>query len=247
MKIKSILGQVGLTGNEAKIYLALLELGSALAGELTKRSGVNRTNVYDALDRLIEKGLVSYVVKANRKYFEATPPDRILRYLDEIQNELKKKKKMVNSIIPELEVKRKLGKQPQEATIYKGRKGLKSITEDILKEKKHMFVFGAQGNFISLFPHYGNHWHVRRGKLKIPVTVIYNEKVRSQKIKANWKYFEMRFNSNLYDTPSTTWIYGDKVAIVIWLNQPIITLIRSKEVAKSYKQFFNVLWNNSKK
>ena len=56
----------------------------------------------------------------------------------------------------------------------------------------------------------------------------------------------MRFNSNVYDTPATTWIYRDKIAIIVWSDQPIATLIRSKDIADSYRQFFNILWNSSK-
>ena len=95
MDPKLALQEADLTGNEAKIYLALLELGSALAGEITKKSGINRTNVYDALDRLIEKGIVSYVITANRKYFEATNPERIISYLEEKENAIKDDRKSV--------------------------------------------------------------------------------------------------------------------------------------------------------
>ena len=245
MEVKVILEDAGLAGNEVKVYLALLELGSALAGEITKKSGVNRTNVYDALDKLIDKGLVSYVIKANRKYFEASNPERIISYLSEKENEFKRKKENINSILPELESKRKLGKDQQEATIYKGKKGLKSIAEDVLKTKKELLAFGAEGRFVELFTHYAEQWHMRRKKLKIPVKIIYSEKVRKIKSKANFPILKMRFNHSIYDTPATTWIYGDKVAIVVWSDQPITTLIRSKELVKTYKQFFKFLWNNS--
>ena len=246
MNEKIALEQAGLSGNEVKVYLSLLDLGSALAGEITKKSGVNRTNVYDALDRLIGKGIVSYVIQANRKYFEATSPERIIKYLDEKENELKRKKKLIHSVLPELELKRKLSKEPQEATIYKGKKGLKSVAEDVLNTKKEMFVFGAEGRFVELFTHYAAQWHMRRGKLKIPLKIIYNEKIRSKKSKAKFPLAKIKFNSNMYETPATTWIYGYKVAIIVWSDQPIATLIRSKEVANSYKQFFDILWKDSK-
>lgn len=241
-----ILEEVGLAGNEVKVYLALLDLGSALAGEITKKSGVNRTNVYDALDKLIEKGLVSYVIKANRKYFEAGSPERVVKYLEEKENALRKKKDLVATIIPELDARRELSKEPQEATIYKGRKGLKSVAEDVLRTKKAMAVFGAEGKFVEIFKHYAEQWHRRRKKLKSPVKIIYNEKIRSKKSKAKFPILRMRFSSRMHDTPATTWIYGDKVAIIVWSDQPITTLIRSKDVAKSYRQFFDVLWNDSK-
>ncbi|TKJ17055.1 hypothetical protein CEE44_00785 [Candidatus Woesearchaeota archaeon B3_Woes] len=246
MNEKIALEQVGLSGNEAKVYLSLLELGSAMAGEITKKSGVNRTNVYDALERLIEKGIVSYVIQSNRKYFEADTPDRIIKYLDEKENELKRKKKLIHSILPELELKRQLSKEPQEATIYKGKKGLKSVAEDVLKTKKELLVFGAEGKFVELFTHYAEQWHMRRGKSKILMKIIYNEKIRSKKSKAKFLITKIKFSSNMYETPATTWVYGDKVAIIVWSDQPIATLIRSKEVANSYKQFFDVLWKDSK-
>ncbi len=246
MEVKLILEGAGLAGNEVKVYLALLDLGSALAGEITKKSGVNRTNVYDALDKLIEKGLASYVIEANRKYFEAASPERIIKYLDEKEEEVKQKRNLVNSVLKDLETRRKLSKEPQEATIYKGKKGLKSIAEDVIKTKKELLVFGAEGKFVDIFTHYAEQWHMKRGILKIPMKIIYNEKIRAKKSKAKFPVMKMRFNSNIHDTPATTWIYGDKTAIIVWSDQPIATLIRSKDVADSYRQFFNILWDSSK-
>ena len=115
-----ILQEIGLSNTEAKVYLALLELGSALAGEITKKSEVNRTNVYDALERLIEKGLVSYVISANRKMFEAVNPERLREMLREKQVKL-------DSVIKNLQIKYRENKSEEDATIFKGKKGIKSI------------------------------------------------------------------------------------------------------------------------
>lgn len=246
MEVNAILEEAGLAGNEVKVYLALLDLSSALAGEITKRSGVNRTNVYDALDKLIEKGLVSYVITANRKYFEAASAERIIKYLEEREGEIREKRERVNSILDDLEARRKLSKEPQEATIYKGKKGFISIAEDVLNVKKELLVFGAEGKFVELFTHYAEQWHVRRGTSKIPMKIIYNEKSRAKKFKARFPIFHMKFNPHVYNTPATTWVYGDKVAIIVWSDQTIATLIRSKDVADSYRQFFTILWNDSK-
>ncbi|MFH1316879.1 MAG: helix-turn-helix domain-containing protein [Candidatus Woesearchaeota archaeon] len=247
MNPKLILENAGLAGNEVKIYLDLLGLGSALAGEITKKSSINRTNVYDALERLIEKGLVSYVIKANRKYFEAAEPTRITKFLSEKQEELEQKKKLVNSILPELKAKRMLSKGPQEATIFKGRKGIKSVAEDVIKTKKELLVFGAEGKFVSLFTHYARQWHLKRKENRIQLKILFNEKIRKKKSKDKFPICQMRFCSNMQETPATTWIYGDKVAIMVWGEQPIATLIRSKEVAKSYKVNFDFLWELAKK
>ena len=245
MDAKDVLEQAGLSGNEVKVYLTLLNIGSALAGEITKKSGVNRTNVYDSLERLTEKGLVSYVIEANRKYFQAASPERITKYLEEKEKEIENKRNKVEQILPELEKRRKLNKEPQEATIYKGKRGLKSVAEDVLKEKE-LLAFGAEGKFADLFTHYFEQWNLKRSNAKIPVKVIFNEKFRKKKSKMNYPLLTKRFNSTVQETPSTTWVYGDKVAIIVWSEQPLATVIRSKEVAHSYRQFFEIMWKDSK-
>ena len=68
----SELTKLGLTLNEAKVYFALLELGSTNAGEIIKKTKLHRNIVYDKLDKLIEKGLVSFVTIKNIKQFEVT-------------------------------------------------------------------------------------------------------------------------------------------------------------------------------
>jgi sugar-specific transcriptional regulator TrmB len=246
MEIQGVLEETGLAGNEAKVYLALLDSGSALAGEITKKSGVNRTNVYDALDKLAEKGLVSYVIQANRKYFEAAMPDNLIKYIEEREKELKKKKALIISILSELEKRRKLSKEPQEATLYKGKKGILSMMEDILRDKKELLVFGAEGKFMETMKHAAEQWHMKRAALKIPIRIVYNEKMREKRSQTTFSFFKLRFHPKEYDSPASTWIYGNKVAIIAWSQQPIVTLIRSKQTAESYRQFFTMLWNSSK-
>jgi sugar-specific transcriptional regulator TrmB len=239
------LQQAGLSGNEVKVYLALIHLGSALAGKITKNCGVNRTNVYDALDRLMEKGLITYVVQANRKYFECADLSNITRYLQDLEQDNKRKQKLIARILPDLEKQRTLAREPLEAAIYKGKRGLQSVAEDVLASRKTMYVFGAEGKFVSVFKHYAAQWHARRAAMRLRVNIIYNETIRDRKIKAPFRYFHMRFSNEMDDTPATTWIYGDKVAIVVWSDPIVATLIRSSEVSKSYRQFFGVLWKGS--
>jgi sugar-specific transcriptional regulator TrmB len=246
MEKEKVLVDAGLAGNEAKVYLALLELGSATAGSITKASGVNRTNVYDALQRLSEKGLVGFVKKAERRYFEAASPYRLVGYLEEKENEIQKVKQNLEEAAPQLEGLRNLSRQPQEATIYQGAKGIKSVAEDVIRAGHELMVFGAEGSFMKLFGHYARNWHARRSKGRIRMKIIYSEKLRGDKSKEKLPLSDVRFSQNPHETPATTWIYGDKVAIIVWSAQPVATLIRSREVSESYVQFFSELWKASK-
>jgi sugar-specific transcriptional regulator TrmB len=241
-----ILQKIGLTGNEIKVYLTLLEMGSTSAGDLIKKVELHRTAVYDILERLIEKGLVTYVMISKIKHFEVVEPHQLLTYIDQRKDELEDYKKEIKKILPELTVKRKLSKELQEATIYKGKKAIKTIMEDVLRTGKPFYIYGAEGKFKETFPIYYHHFHRRRKQNKVNIKIIYNEKVRKEKRHIELEDIEIRYMPNQFNTPANTWIFGDKVAIVVWSEQPIATLIRSREVAKAYHTNFILLWNLAK-
>ena len=63
-----ILEKLGLTETESKIYMILLRLGSTHVTPVIKKAELHRATVYDVLDRLIEKGLVSYIIKEGKRF-----------------------------------------------------------------------------------------------------------------------------------------------------------------------------------
>ena len=92
----SQLVSLGLTAMEAQTYIALLELGNAKAGAISRKTGVNRTTTYDALERLVQKGLVAYSSQGEHRVFSAVAPVRLVEWLDE-------KRELATSVVPELE------------------------------------------------------------------------------------------------------------------------------------------------
>jgi len=240
-----LLEELGLTKNEVKVYLVLLELGNTSAGPLIKKIGMHRAAVYDILNILIDKGLVHYVIQANRKYFEAQSPLRLFELINSKKQKLNEQETQLKQLIPQLQSQRKLSKEEQEGTIYKGKKGLKSIFEDILKEKKEWFVFGATGQFKEIFHAYFIHFHNKRTKLKIPLKIIFNEEIKKQKREKELKLCKIKYLPNSYISPSTTYIYNDKIVIINWSTEPLAFLMKSKQIANSYRNFFKILWQKA--
>src|SRR3989338_463264 len=79
MTTDEVLEQVGLSKNETKVYLALLEIGAATAGEIASQAKIHRTNVYDAMERLLEKGLVTFTTDDHdSRVFDATSPENLI-------------------------------------------------------------------------------------------------------------------------------------------------------------------------
>ena len=65
--IKEALLGLGLTSNETEIYLVLLNWGELSVNEIGSKSGLHRQVCYDALDRLVEKGFISFLINNNKK------------------------------------------------------------------------------------------------------------------------------------------------------------------------------------
>lgn len=231
------LEKIGLNLNEAKIYLALLELGQAQAGDISKKTQINRTTVYDSIERLIQNGLVTFVISANKKVFKPVAPKKLLNQIEEKENAVKE-------ILPELECLFAQSKEKEETDIYKGRKGIKSILDDILNCKEYV-AFGSSGKFLEIMQHDFIIFQKQKRELKINSRVILSEsskKTETVKVAySNFKYIPDEFSA-----PTTTFVFSDKVAIIIWGEIPVATVIKSKDVAKSYKNYFEMLWKIAK-
>ena len=99
---EKLLQEIGLANSEITVYITLLKTGSIKVGDLIKRVNLHRSRVYEAINRLTEKGLVSYAIKNNIKFFEATDPERLVIYIEEQKEKLNEKEKSIKKIIPEL-------------------------------------------------------------------------------------------------------------------------------------------------
>ena len=112
------LERIGLTHGEAKIYLALLDLGQSTTGPIVEKSNVSTSKTYKILKRLQNKGLVSHIIKRNVIHWSAANPRRILELLEEQEKEISNKKKEIEEIMPKLIKKINAVKEKQQAEIY---------------------------------------------------------------------------------------------------------------------------------
>ena len=238
------LEQLGLTRIEAEVYIALLKIGSTTTGPLVKASELHRATVYDVLKRLMEKGLVNYIIKEKTKYFEATAPEHLLDIVQEQKNNIEKKEKIAKTAIEKLEKIKQLAKQKQTAHIFAGKRGVKTVFDDILKYKEN-WVIGSSGKFKEILGPYFFQFQNRKKQLKIHTKLIVSERVKGTDIETMVPG-ERRFVSKEYESPISTIIYGGKVATFILLENPMAFLIESEEAADSYRNYFSMLWKTAK-
>ncbi len=235
-----VLEDLGLSEAEAKVYLALLETGSTLAGPIIKKTGLHRGTTYQILQRLIEKGLVSFVIKSGKRYFEATNPNRFLEIL-------KEKEEKIQEILPSLIQKRQLSKEKQEVNVYSGYKGIKTVCENILEELKNggeYLDFGVSGLFRETMGPYWDLWQRKKKKYKIKAKCIFDETLKEKNPALLKEYYgEAKFHQKEFKSMTDTIIYNDKVILFIWTAKPPIAIIvQNRENADSYRNQFNLMW-----
>lgn len=237
------LEQLGLTKIEATVYLALLKLGSTTTGPLVKKTELHRATVYDVLKRLMEKGLATFIVKEKTKYFRISSPEHLFDLIEEQKQELERKEQIAKTTVRELQKIQRQVKINENASIFQGKKGVKTIFEDILKYKEY-YVFASESKFRDMFGNYYYLFQRKKKQRKIKAKLLIDESLKgSDYIKSI--YADIRFLAKESKYPADTFIYGDKVALLIFTEYPTAFLIESKAVADSFKNYFELLWDKA--
>ena len=238
----TLLKDIGLTDTEIKIYLALLSLGATPAGRIVEQTGVYRKNLYDALNKLVEKGLVSYVIEHKKKFFQAKNPENLEKYLDEKKARIEEQKQEIQTTISEM--KALFGQAPAEieSEIYRGTEGIKTILKECLNCKEVLFI-GATGDVESRLPYFWPHYNKKREKLKCKWRLLLVYESRNRPITKS-RYYEYKILPKILSGLNVIYIYGDSVANVLWLEKPVAFVIKHKSLSQNYKKYFEYLWKS---
>lgn len=245
-----ILEQIGLSKNEIKVYFALLELDQSSATPIVKKSGIPNSKVYPTIEKLIQKGLVSYVIKNNVKYFQASDPNNLIEFLDDKEKQIIEQKSKIEDLIPKIELKRKLAKEKQESVVYEGLDGIKAAFNEILhtlKEGEEYYVFAldrtlARKDLILFF----NNYHIKRIQKKIKVRLIANKNIQDI-FKPHHMHKGMKVKYTRLNLPTGIFIFKNNVMTVVWGETPTAFIIKSKNNYERYKEFFEEMWKTSKR
>ncbi len=244
-----VLRKIGLTENEIKIYIDLLKSGSSTSYEISKRTGIYRVHVYDKVEQLMNKGLVTHVYKGAKKYFQATPPSKIKQYLEDKKKELEIQESAVNVILPELEAMANLPKEDTFVEVFKGVEGLKYFLKDIIKTKKDVIITGIDDKkYQDALPIFMKQYFRDLRNNNIKERVITLKKLGVFLFdKALARTTNYRFLETTQFNPTNTFVYGNKIVIVTWGSPVTAVMIKNKEVAETYRNHFEYLWSIANK
>lgn len=227
--------ELGLNDKEATLYLRLLREGATTASRLAKLTGLNRTTAYLELDGLLHKGLVSYVIRDAKRYYQAANPEKLLQLL-----ELKRKK--VEAVLPALSGLHKTIERFR-FEVYEGKEGVKTFYQDILKTAVHVDAFGVTGKAFDLlkfdFPHLAREAH----KNGLRVRYLANASAQESLKGLPEGFAQIKFLPEKYVAGITTVIYSGKVAIQSLVEDDVyVAVIDDNALYQSYVAYFDFMW-----
>lgn len=239
-----LLKKIGLNEKEAKVYLAILELGSATIKPIATRAGVKRTSIYYFIDHLVELGLISQIAIKGKMHYKALPPTRLV---DLEQEQLQ----MTQNLLPEfMSVFNTAGGKPR-INYYEGPEQMKNIVREEPRCQKEVLYIWPGVDIMEMIGGTKFMEEIDQGRMKrgVMIKVIrFKEKDVTFKTSAHGtKYMrEMRFappnvhltmGIGIYDTVKVGFFSSQKEGFGI--------LIESEELTQAMRIFHQLLWEKS--
>jgi hypothetical protein len=235
------LSSLGLTSGEARVYLSLLKRGSSKAGSIVRDSGVSYSKVYDVLERLGSKGLVSHVLIGKVRHYSAAEPYRLKDYIASKEQRLLAEKELSSRIIPELLKFAGTGDR-NSSEIFVGLKGIRTAYEILLQNAKKGDVlryFYPFHDYHKVASPFYDRLHLFQKKMRLDERGIGTVEFKGTSHFRELKGVRMRFVT--FPLPGTMDIFGDRMLMISWDSATGIQ-ISSKEITDHFRRYFDSVW-----
>lgn len=242
MNIIAQMEKLGLNGRQAKVYLALLQLGSGTAIDIAKSTRLKHPTVYDVLDVLKERALVSETYEGGKKRFSAENPDR-LRIAEEERN------RTLDELLPDLQALYRGGEKRPRVRVYVGKEGVDTVDEELLSVKsREYFYFGGVREMVqySSEEHLTNYYRKRieRGIHSNAIRIRGCEAERLDYMQPGERHLRrVRYLPKpILENAAGLYLYEGRVAVVSALKENYAMIIESNELFLLLKTIWNCMW-----
>jgi len=240
MLSKQLLTALNLSEPQAAVYFAALELGQATMQELARKSGEKRTSVYNFIEELKSKGLVTEARRKKRRVYSAVDPEQLLEIEKTRLNELER-------TLPELKAIQNKTRTKPRVTFYEGIDQVLDVYTDQLKEKKPVYAFEDLEHMLSTMTNsFVEWWPKERARRNIPFKSILRDSAAARSFtKDNIKYLrQSKLMKTGHDWRTEVNIYGDKVALMSFRSDPpFCVLIEDGDIAETLRTVWKELWD----
>jgi len=242
-QLVTALTNLGLSKNEASVYIAILSLGQAKVSDISSASHIKRTSVYPLLNSLVKKGVVSIVIIGIKHLYVAENPKHF-------ENLLEEHKKTWNDTLPNFLNLYNSFESSDTIKIFKGLESVKTMYKSLLPElrpRDDYYVISDTKKWLSLgdfFLEYSK----KRAKLNLNLKIISIENEVSEYYKKYEKNYssQVKLIKNTIDFTTSLTITPSKM--ILLQMSPVVSaiIIENKSMVEMQRQMFNLLWENTK-
>ncbi|MSU75681.1 MAG: hypothetical protein EXS55_04165 [Candidatus Magasanikbacteria bacterium] len=240
MELQTQLKIAGLNHSEITVYLFLLENGLSTPPIVSRGTKIARTNCYNILLDLKNKGLIEEQTVGKHKTYLAKDPAALLHTLEQ-------KKEAIARILPDLRGLYTLQKNKPKIRYYNGIEQIKEIYLQTLSANR-VYGLASTKKLYELMPEfYLQHLNEiqKRGIVWYDILSHSSESKGAPEMKAILKgLYDQHFLPNQYgDFPTDMLLWGDNIALIT-LEEPIFgTVLTNPLLAKTFSIVFDMLWN----
>ena len=232
------LKNLGVEDKEAKVYLACLELGNGTIQEVAEKSGVKRTSIYNILEDMKAKKLVSELKRENKiSLIPQDPNDLVVRAEEKV--------KEVRVALPELLSIYNLPANKPKVSYYQGIEGIKKVYQDFLEAKEDVCGYS---DYNKMFEAVDNDWLLeipkKRAAAKVKFQCIAKDSKIAREIKSRDKeqLRETKLVTGVeFDTEIN--IYGNKVALISFRRPYVGVIIEDRAIVATMRSSWKLLWD----
>ncbi len=239
ISLENLFKELGVNDEQAKVYLAALELGQANMNELAEKARLKRTSVYNYVAELIQKKLITTGKKRKRIVYSAIHPNMLI----EIE---KARLAELHRTLPELLAIYNKSKTKPTVTFFEGVDGIKEVLQDMLKEKQTVSAFSDFKHMAAVFgDYYFDVFPPERARRGIVSRNIVPDTPKARELaKKDARYLRETKFLQVPDLKTEINIYADKVALNSYQsNPPFSVIIEDHDIAETLRTIWQQLWN----
>ncbi|HAR54892.1 TPA: hypothetical protein DCR79_01225 [Patescibacteria group bacterium] len=240
--IESTLNNLGLSPNEAKVYLAALEMGTASAQDISHKAGVIRTTGYSILERLAIRNFVYKTKEKSKTRYVAESPKNLVHRFGHYQHEL------TNSL-PELEAIYNQSQVKPKIVFYEGKDGIEEIYADTIRENPKEILEYFSSEMFTKLPYFPMEYLPKRIRHNIHAKRIATD---NHKMREHATHDKEELSQTIllpkeeFNPPVEINIYNNKVAFMSYSDE-IGVIIESQGIADAMRQIYRLLWKKLKR
>lgn len=257
--LQSLFDDVGLSRQEAAVYMESLQSGPVSVTKLANLTAINRVEMYGLIERLSQKGLVREMSGKKIKVIEARHPRELEHLLAQQRRKLKKIELKLEDALPQLAGLYKKSAFRPTIHFYEGIKGLESIHIDIIEtlkdcepEKRVMYSYSNPAILVERFEEYRNRddgFIEQRQRYGISNKVIAPDNAYNRELHTKDKS-ELRdmilVPSEVFPYVNDITLYHNKMAIEALQEECIGVVIESKEIYDDQRAVFRLAREGAK-